>query len=70
VLGRKITYHKLTPDELAKKHMGFGLPPDYARSLAGLDTMIRGGGEDRINDVVQQVTGRPPRSFREFFEEN
>lgn len=70
VLGRKITYHELTIDELAEKHLGYGAPPEYANILAGLDTLIRDGGEDRINDVVQQVTGRPPRSFRQFIEEN
>lgn len=47
-----------------------GLPEDYAKGLAGMDLMIRHGGEEKTNDVVLSVTGKSPRTFREFVEEN
>jgi hypothetical protein len=33
--------------------------------LAALDAEIARGAEDRTTSAVQDVTGRPPRSFRE-----
>ncbi|KXJ91368.1 hypothetical protein Micbo1qcDRAFT_195479 [Microdochium bolleyi] len=69
VLGRKITYHELTEQELMERHISFGLPKEYAPILASLDTIIRNGAEDRINNLVEEVTGRRPRSFRQFVEE-
>jgi hypothetical protein len=34
--------------------------------LAGLDEAISEGAEDRVTTTVEDVTGRKPRSFREF----
>ena len=47
----------------------FGIPDDYARLLAQLDTAIKNGAEERLNSVILDVTGREPRTFREFVEE-
>lgn len=69
VLGRKITYHEITEQELIERHISFGLPKEYAPILAQLDAVIRNGGEDRNNNVVEEVTGRAPRSFRRFVED-
>lgn len=32
--------------------------------------MTAGGGEIRVNDVVEEVTGRPPKNFDTFVQEN
>lgn len=52
------------------EHVAFlkasGIPDDYAAMLAGMDTAVANGVEDRLNDVVENVTGRAPRTFREF----
>ena len=37
--------------------------------LAALDEDIRRGAEDRVTPAVEEVTGRPARSFRTFAEE-
>lgn len=70
MLGRRIAYHELTADELSARHQSFGMPPPYAAMLAAMDTVIRQGGEDRINDDVLRLTGRQPRPFRAFVERN
>lgn len=70
VLGRKITHVKLTEKELAERHMSFGLEKTYAEMLAGLDTMVRDGQQEIQNDAVETVTGRPPKTFRAFVEQN
>lgn len=45
------------------------MPTDYAKMLAGLDTVIREGGEERVNDVVLEVRGRKPKTLEEFVDE-
>lgn len=45
------------------------MPEGYATVLAGLETNIKQGEEEYLNDTVEKVTGRPPKSFREFAEE-
>jgi festuclavine dehydrogenase len=67
-LGREITHVKLTEDELADAMANFGIPGDYARLLAQLDTAIKNGEEERLNTVILDVTGREPTRFQEFVE--
>jgi festuclavine dehydrogenase len=59
---------KLTEDELADAMTNFGIPGDYARLLAQLDTAIKNGEEERLNRVILDVTGREPTRFQEFVE--
>ncbi|AUX47991.1 NmrA family transcriptional regulator [Sorangium cellulosum] len=66
VLGRPVRHVDLSEDALTERHAALGMEPAYARLLAGMDTAIAGGSEDRTTDTVARVTGRPPRSFREF----
>jgi festuclavine dehydrogenase len=42
---------------------------DYARMLASLDTAIKDGKENRLNDVVLKVTGHPPKKFETYLGE-
>ncbi|RYP57941.1 hypothetical protein DL769_009188 [Monosporascus sp. CRB-8-3] len=70
VLGREISHGDISEAELARRHQGFGLPAQYAAILAAMDTAIKNGSEDRLSDVVLRVTGRTPRRFRDFVEEN
>ncbi|WP_437674507.1 ergot alkaloid biosynthesis protein [Sorangium sp. So ce131] len=66
VLGRPVRHVDLSEDALAERYAGLGMEPAYARLLASMDTAIAGGSEDRTTDTVARVTGRPPRSFKEF----
>jgi len=65
-LGRKITHKSITEDEATSTMQSFGLPEDIARVLAGLDTYIKEGKEEIMNDTVEKVTGKAPRRFRDF----
>ncbi|WDZ84510.1 ergot alkaloid biosynthesis protein [Micromonospora cathayae] len=64
--GRPVRHRAVDEDALAAYHERHGLPPDFARLLAGLDTAVAAGAEDRTTSTVADVTGRPPRSFRDF----
>ena len=46
------------------------MPDEYANMLSSMDTMIAKGAEERLNDVVEGITGEEPRSFRDFAEAN
>lgn len=54
--------------ERAKSLQSSGMPAQYANMLASMDAMIAKGSEDRLNDVVLELTGKPPRKFRDFAE--
>jgi festuclavine dehydrogenase len=68
-LGRKITHLKITEDQLVAVVEKWGVPADYAKMLAGLDTAVKEGKENRLNDVVLKVTGRPPKKFEVYLRE-
>ncbi|KAK4248490.1 hypothetical protein C7999DRAFT_13616 [Corynascus novoguineensis] len=65
VLGRKIVHVNLTTAELEKRHQESGIPEEYAKMLAAMDTPIRAGSENRTNDVILRITGAAPRKFRD-----
>lgn len=46
-----------------------GFDADLAKALAAMDTAIRNGAEERMNDVVLNVTGRKPKTLGKFVDE-
>lgn len=64
--GRPVRHRSVSEAEYAEMIAAQGIPAEFAAVLAGLDTDIRHGSEDRVTDTVERVTGRPARSFREF----
>ncbi|KAL2020726.1 hypothetical protein VTK56DRAFT_8026 [Thermocarpiscus australiensis] len=66
VLRRRVIHVNLTPAQLEKRHESFGMPEDYAKMMSALDTAIKFGSENRTNDVVRTITGRPPRKFIDY----
>ncbi|KAI0895506.1 putative ergot alkaloid A [Annulohypoxylon nitens] len=69
VLGRKVEYVELSEDDLVARFSQF-IEPEYSRTLAAMDTEIKHGAENRTNDVVRTVTGKEPKKFRDYAEEN
>ena len=65
-MGRKITHVNVSEDESAAALEKHGIPADYARMLAKLDTYIKEGKEENENDTVFKVTGKQPVRFEEF----
>lgn len=71
VVGKKIVHVDLSVEELAEHHVkNSGMAEEYAQVLAAMDTPIKNGSEEKTNDVVLSVTGRKPKTFREFAVEN
>lgn len=65
ITGRQVRHRVVGVAELTARLVEAGIPPDFAAVLAALDAEIARGAEDRTTTVVHDVTGRPPRSFRE-----
>ena len=56
----------VTVDQYVAHLTAQGVPPEFATGLGEAELQVRGGFEDRVTDTVERVTGRPPRSYREF----
>ncbi len=68
--GREVRHVSVSTGEYADHLAANGIPAAYAPLLAGLDEGIRHGGEDRVTDTVQRLTGRAPRSLRRFLDDH
>ncbi|SFR22344.1 Uncharacterized conserved protein YbjT, contains NAD(P)-binding and DUF2867 domains [Lentzea waywayandensis] len=65
VTGKPVRHRSVSTGEMTER-IGAVLPKEFAAVLAALDEDIRGGAEDRVTATVEDVTGRPARSFRDF----
>ncbi|MGP4115111.1 NmrA family NAD(P)-binding protein [Streptomyces sp. 4N509B] len=68
VTGRRVVHRRVSPERL-RERLAALMPVEFASLLAELDRAIADGAEDRVTDTVQRVTGRPPRAFRAFLQE-
>jgi festuclavine dehydrogenase len=60
----------MSESDLAARFVSQGIPKQYAKILATLDIAVTQGIENRLNDVVLNMTGRLPTSFAKFVMEN
>lgn len=68
--GREVSYLDQSPDELAAVLSGAGFPPDYTGLMLQLAAAIRDGHAEQLTTTVQDVTGRPPRTLRQFADDH
>lgn len=68
--GRDIKYINLSPKELGKTYLRYGMPQWTVNALLELDNIIRLGYVASASDDVKKVTGKNPVTFREFVKEN
>jgi uncharacterized protein YbjT (DUF2867 family) len=69
VLGRSLRFEAIS-DEAARARLGARLPDDVADALVGLWRSVREGQVAMTTGEVERVTGRTPRTFRQWCEEN
>lgn len=65
VTGRPVRHADLTARQLTDRWVAAGLPEPLARTAADLDRAIASGEYDYTTTTVADLTGRPPRTFRE-----
>ncbi len=64
--GRPVAHRRLSPDDLAAYFRTASVPSDIADTLAAMDAAVATGAENRVTDVVETVTNRPPKAFEDF----
>lgn len=64
--GRPIRHRSLSAEALRERLTAAGIPEGYAALLAGLDSAIAQGAEDRLTAAVYALAGRPPKFLQEF----
>ncbi|ODM17925.1 hypothetical protein SI65_06713 [Aspergillus cristatus] len=69
-LGREIQHVSLSGEDRYQGLVSAGVSEYYARLLTNLETAAATGFETHLNDEVEKVTGRPPKSFDVFAQEN
>ena len=68
VLGRELPFEPLS-DEEARREMSASMPSEYVEAF--FDFFVNGAvDETTVLPTVAEVTGRPPRTFREWAEEH
>lgn len=65
-LNREVTYSDISAEDWERELKRLGLPEHLARHVVTIGKWHRAGRYDRLSDGVQQVTGRPAMSVREF----
>ncbi|KAJ5612591.1 ergot alkaloid A [Penicillium lagena] len=67
-MGFKVTHINLPPKDLVRHLVeDLGMDTEWAQMTADMDdSIIKPGLEDRLNHAIKNVTGVPPRTFREF----
>ncbi len=65
VAGYPVEHFRLSEEALAEHLANNGVPAAYCHFLASLDTQIANGIEARLTPKVQEISGEPPRSFKD-----
>lgn len=68
--GQAITHLDVDREEWIAGLVAHGIPAVYSAVLRPLTETVASGNGSRPNGVVEQVTGRPPRTFRDFARKN
>jgi len=69
VLGRSLTLEELTPAESTERMLAFGFPPEFPAELLRVWERVT-KAPSRVTDVVREVTGTAPRTYRQWVEDN
>jgi uncharacterized protein YbjT (DUF2867 family) len=69
-LGRTITYVDVPPEKLKDELAAFGMTPHVISHIATMAELHRANRYDRFSNDVEDLTGAPPMSIREFVEQN
>ena len=70
LLGHPVVYGDRSPGEQRGALLAGGLAPLIADLLVGLDQMFRESALAETTSTVEDLTGRKPRSLRDWLTEN
>lgn len=69
-LGETVTFRTVSPLELIQRLTRAGVSPGQAELLVTREWAIAAGENERTTSTVGELTGHPPRTIEQFFQEN
>ena len=69
-LGREIEHVKPSEQERVQQFTSMHMQEQLAKFITSFELSTANGAEDRMNDVIETVTGRPPQKADAWVEEN
>jgi uncharacterized protein YbjT (DUF2867 family) len=69
VLGRKISFVDITPEQMRTGLLQAGLPKDYSEFLIMILGFFKEGYSSAILDNVEKITGRQPITFKQYVQD-
>ena len=70
ITGRPVQVVQVTPEQLAQGLAGAGVPAGFIPLLLSFDANTKQGGLSQVTATVQQLTGRTPKTLRDFLVAN
>jgi uncharacterized protein YbjT (DUF2867 family)/predicted ester cyclase len=68
--GKEVKYINITPEQQKETVTKMGLPPFLIETVCGLDGIKRSGVASGIAPTVKEITGKEPRRYRAYIQEN
>jgi len=68
-LGKTVSYVMTSEADWKATMLGYGLPEWQIDGILDLNRYYKAGNSERVSSAVQDVTGDPPRSYRQFVED-
>ncbi len=66
VSGKKIVYQENTPEIMLEGLLGAGVPKSYAEFMILILGFFKQGYAERTTDAVEKITGKKPRTFKQY----
>jgi len=71
VIGKPVRFVDESPDQARARRVREGVPPAVIESVLAIGAYQRAGGKTlTITSTIADLTGRPPRTVREFVREH
>jgi NAD(P)H dehydrogenase (quinone) len=70
VTGKPLEVVQLPDDALTEGVKAAGVPEDFARIIVSFDANTRAGRIAEVTDAVEKLSGRKPRTLKQFLEAN
>lgn len=70
VTGKPLEVIQLPDDALTEGVKAAGVPEDFARIIVSFDANTRAGRIAEVTDAVEKLSGRKPRTLKQFLEAN
>lgn len=70
VTGKPLEVIQLPDEALTEGVKAAGVPEDFARIIVSFDANTRAGRIAQVTDAVEKLSGRTPRTLKQFLEEN